>query len=240
MPLLYEKRGAVAVLTLSRPQARNAWGEDYNAALLEMLPRLEDDPEIRVCRLDRRRGGRGVQRRRQHQGPEDAYQRFDRRRDRGVAEAAAAPGDEPVVGFRQAAGRRGQRLCRRHRLHRDLLLRPDRRLGAGRVAAAAGRARHLAGAGRHGAPRALGRPRPGDEGGDGVSAEGRGGLPHRARAMAGAARRADGEGDGGRRAHRRPAAAGGAAGQGSRSPSGWTRRCARRPTPISTASWRWN
>ncbi len=30
MPLLYEKRGHVAVLTLSRPQARNAWGEDYN------------------------------------------------------------------------------------------------------------------------------------------------------------------------------------------------------------------
>ena len=29
MPLLYEKRGAVAMLTLSRPQARNAWGEDY-------------------------------------------------------------------------------------------------------------------------------------------------------------------------------------------------------------------
>ena len=41
MPLLYEKRGAVGILTLSRPQARNAWGEDYNAALKEMLPQLE-------------------------------------------------------------------------------------------------------------------------------------------------------------------------------------------------------
>jgi enoyl-CoA hydratase/carnithine racemase len=51
MPLLYEKRGAVAVLTLSRPQARNAWGEDYNAALLELLPRLEDDPDIRCVVL---------------------------------------------------------------------------------------------------------------------------------------------------------------------------------------------
>ena len=51
MPLLYEKRGAVAVLTLSRPQARNAWGEDYNAALLEMLPRLEDDRDIRCVVL---------------------------------------------------------------------------------------------------------------------------------------------------------------------------------------------
>jgi enoyl-CoA hydratase/carnithine racemase len=47
MPLLCEKRGAVAVLTLSRPQARNAWGEDYNAALKELLPQLEDDRDIR-------------------------------------------------------------------------------------------------------------------------------------------------------------------------------------------------
>ena len=31
MPLLYEKRGPVGIITLSRPQARNAWGEDYNA-----------------------------------------------------------------------------------------------------------------------------------------------------------------------------------------------------------------
>src|SRR5437870_11168157 len=51
MPLLYEKHGAVAVLTLSRPQARNAWGEDYNAALQEMLPQLEDDRDIRCVVL---------------------------------------------------------------------------------------------------------------------------------------------------------------------------------------------
>ena len=51
MPLLYEKRGAVAVLSLSRPQARNAWGEDYNAALQELLPQLEDDREIRCVVL---------------------------------------------------------------------------------------------------------------------------------------------------------------------------------------------
>jgi enoyl-CoA hydratase/carnithine racemase len=51
MPLLYEKHGAVALLTLSRPQARNAWGEDYNEGLKELLPRLEDDPEIRCAIL---------------------------------------------------------------------------------------------------------------------------------------------------------------------------------------------
>src|SRR5260370_13665407 len=51
MPLLYEKRGAVAVLTLSRPQARNCWGEDYNAGLKELLPQIEDDNEIRCVVL---------------------------------------------------------------------------------------------------------------------------------------------------------------------------------------------
>jgi enoyl-CoA hydratase/carnithine racemase len=51
MPLLYDKKGAVAVLTLSRPQARNAWGEDYNTGLAELLPRLEDDDEIRAVIL---------------------------------------------------------------------------------------------------------------------------------------------------------------------------------------------
>jgi len=51
MPLLYEKHRAVALLTLSRPQARNAWGEDYNEGLKELLPRLEDDPEIRCAIL---------------------------------------------------------------------------------------------------------------------------------------------------------------------------------------------
>ena len=51
MPLLYEKHGAVALLTLSRPHARNAWGEDYNEGLKELLPRLEDDPEIRCAIL---------------------------------------------------------------------------------------------------------------------------------------------------------------------------------------------
>src|SRR5437667_12770583 len=46
MPLLYDKPGQVGIITLSRPQARNAWGEDYNAALKELLPQLEDDPGI--------------------------------------------------------------------------------------------------------------------------------------------------------------------------------------------------
>jgi enoyl-CoA hydratase/carnithine racemase len=51
MPLLHEKQGHVAIVTLSRPQARNAWGEDYNDGLKELLPQLEDDGDIRCVIL---------------------------------------------------------------------------------------------------------------------------------------------------------------------------------------------
>ena len=57
MPLLHEKRGAVAVITLSRPQARNAWGEDYNTGLKELLPQLEEDREVRCVILTGDDGG---------------------------------------------------------------------------------------------------------------------------------------------------------------------------------------
>src|ERR1700691_22333 len=51
MPLLHEQRGHVAILTLSRPEARNAWGEDYNDGLKELLPHLEEDRDVRVVIL---------------------------------------------------------------------------------------------------------------------------------------------------------------------------------------------
>jgi enoyl-CoA hydratase/carnithine racemase len=51
MPLHYDKRGAVAVLTLSRPEARNAWCPEFNAGFQELLPALEDDPDIRCVVL---------------------------------------------------------------------------------------------------------------------------------------------------------------------------------------------
>ena len=51
MPLLYEKRGHVAILTLSRPEARNAWCPDYNAGFLDLLPKLEADRDIRCVVL---------------------------------------------------------------------------------------------------------------------------------------------------------------------------------------------
>src|SRR5690348_16803131 len=51
MPLLYDKRGHIGIITLSRPQARNAWGEDYNDGLKELLPQIEDDRDIRCVIL---------------------------------------------------------------------------------------------------------------------------------------------------------------------------------------------
>jgi len=33
MPVLFEKRGHVGIVTLSRPAARNAWGADFNEGI---------------------------------------------------------------------------------------------------------------------------------------------------------------------------------------------------------------
>jgi enoyl-CoA hydratase/carnithine racemase len=46
MPISYEKRGRVGVVTLSRPEARNAWGADYTEGLLEYFREMEADDEV--------------------------------------------------------------------------------------------------------------------------------------------------------------------------------------------------
>jgi len=51
MPLLYRKQGHIAILTLSRPEARNAWCEEYNQGFIELLPDLEADRDIRCVIL---------------------------------------------------------------------------------------------------------------------------------------------------------------------------------------------
>lgn len=51
MPLLTEIRGHVAILTLSRPGARNAWDEDYNEGLEKTLVELENNHEVRCVIL---------------------------------------------------------------------------------------------------------------------------------------------------------------------------------------------
>ena len=51
MPLLHEQRGSIAILTLSRPDKRNAWGTDYHEALKEIIPQLENDRSTRCVIL---------------------------------------------------------------------------------------------------------------------------------------------------------------------------------------------
>ncbi len=51
MPLLSEIRGHVAILTLSRPEARNAWDEDFNEGLESKLAELEKNHEVRCVIL---------------------------------------------------------------------------------------------------------------------------------------------------------------------------------------------
>ena len=51
MPLLCEKIGHVAVLTLSRPEARNAWCPEFATGFRERLPELEEDRDVRCVIL---------------------------------------------------------------------------------------------------------------------------------------------------------------------------------------------
>jgi len=51
MPLLYEKHDHVGILTLSRPEARNAWHQEFATGSQEQLPELEEDRDIRCVIL---------------------------------------------------------------------------------------------------------------------------------------------------------------------------------------------
>jgi enoyl-CoA hydratase/carnithine racemase len=51
MPVLYEKRDQVGWLILSRPEARNCWGDDFNEELAERCAEMAEDRDIRVAVL---------------------------------------------------------------------------------------------------------------------------------------------------------------------------------------------
>src|SRR5438094_7330739 len=51
MPVQYEKRGPIGIVTLSRPGARNAWGADFNEGIARHFAAMEDDEEIRCAVL---------------------------------------------------------------------------------------------------------------------------------------------------------------------------------------------
>jgi enoyl-CoA hydratase/carnithine racemase len=51
MPVIYEKRDQVGVVTLSRPEARNAWGADFTEGITQFFGEMEDDDDIRCAVL---------------------------------------------------------------------------------------------------------------------------------------------------------------------------------------------
>src|SRR5437016_981210 len=51
MPVSFERRGPIGIVTLSRPEARNAWGADFNEGLARHFAAMEDDDAIRCAVL---------------------------------------------------------------------------------------------------------------------------------------------------------------------------------------------
>ena len=51
MPVSFEKRDHIGIVTLSRPQARNAWGPDFNEGIARHFMAMEDDDDVRCAVL---------------------------------------------------------------------------------------------------------------------------------------------------------------------------------------------
>ncbi len=206
MPVSFERRGPIGIVTLSRPEARNAWGADFNDGIARNFAAMEDDDEVRCAVLtgDDAGGafsaGANLKNPRTHtmESAADFIKSIAKRRGRAFEVLGNFP--KPIVGavngYAVGIGCIVTFCC-------DLLVASERaewRLPAGEP-------RHLAGLRRQHAARALGGEGPRDASGDGLPAHGAGGAPHRARAVAGSARQADGPGAGGGRPHRVFAAA---------------------------------
>jgi enoyl-CoA hydratase/carnithine racemase len=51
MPVQYAKRDHVGIVTLSRPAARNAWGQDFNEGIAHFFAEMEEDDEVHCAIL---------------------------------------------------------------------------------------------------------------------------------------------------------------------------------------------
>ena len=51
MPVSYDKQNHIGIITLSRPEARNAWGDDFNEGITRYFAVMEDDDDIRCAVL---------------------------------------------------------------------------------------------------------------------------------------------------------------------------------------------
>ena len=192
MPVSYDKRDSIGVVTLGRPQARNAWVRTSTRASRATSRPWEDDDEIRCALLTGDEEGGGFSAGANLKDPRTARTTPRPRSSRALPNGAAAR-SRCSASF-EADRRRGERLCGRHRLHRDLLLRSARRLRARGMAAPAGWARHLARLRRWCPAGAVGRQRQRDAPDPRVPTGCGGGAPHRPRPVGGAPWKAHGQG----------------------------------------------
>lgn len=51
MPIQFERDGRVGIVTMSRPEARNAWGADYTDGIYEHFRAMDEDDDIAVAVL---------------------------------------------------------------------------------------------------------------------------------------------------------------------------------------------
>jgi len=56
--LLYEKTGRIAVVTINRPKARNAWSDQLNKDMVGVFAEMEADPDILVTILTGNQAGK--------------------------------------------------------------------------------------------------------------------------------------------------------------------------------------
>jgi enoyl-CoA hydratase/carnithine racemase len=51
MPVSYDQQDHIGIITISRPEARNAWGDDFNEGIAHYFAAMEDDDDIRCAVL---------------------------------------------------------------------------------------------------------------------------------------------------------------------------------------------
>ena len=202
MPVSYEKRDHIGIVTLSRPEARNAWGPDFNEGIARHFAAMEDDDDIRCAILTGDDTRRRLLRGGQPQESEDPHDGVARRLIKSIAKRKDRPfevlGNFPkpligaVNGYAVGIGCIVTFCC-------DLLVASEKaewrlpQAALGILPAYGGAVRLARWVGRGHAMRT----------GPRLPASRRGGVPHRAGPVAGAARQADGQGARGGGASRR-------------------------------------
>lgn len=56
--LIYEKKDRIATVTISRPEARNAWSEQLDIEMIDVFRKMEADPEVLVTILTGNQAGK--------------------------------------------------------------------------------------------------------------------------------------------------------------------------------------